>query len=189
MQGVDQDAGIVLADGAHNLGGCRQVARIGPVRKLKADEDAKRPGEVAEARKSCRGPLAIRVGQLGNDQTGTELGRGLQHRNEALGLQCRVHAEQLDVEHLEPGGMQPCLGFLHQEPVVRQIVQRLVGRHPRQAQADVSITGARRHIDHLRRGQRQHRQVRERVDVYHGLFPMFALRPRLLLVLLPTCPC
>ncbi len=69
-----------------------------------------------------------------------------------------------------------------------QIVQRLVRRHPRQAQADVSIAGTRRHIDHLRRRQRQHRQVRERVDVYHGLFPMFAQdRPCIALLLSRCC--
>ncbi len=87
MQGVDQDAGIVLADGAHDFGGCRQVARVGPMRKLQADEDAKRLGEIAQPRKARGGPLAIRVGQLGNDQSGPKLGRGLQHRNEALGLE------------------------------------------------------------------------------------------------------
>jgi hypothetical protein len=58
-----------------------------------------------------------------------------------------------------------------------QIVERLIGRHACQTQADVPIAGARRHIDHLWRRQRQHRQVRERVDVYHGLFPMFAQDP------------
>jgi hypothetical protein len=84
---VDQDAGIVFADGTHDFGGSRQVARVGPMRKFQADEDAKRFGEVAEASKSRRGALAIGVGQLGNDETGTELGGGFQHRNEALGLQ------------------------------------------------------------------------------------------------------
>ena len=87
MQDVDQDAGIVLADGAHDFGGCRQVARIGPVRKLQADEDAERLGEVAQPREARGGPLAIRVGQLGNDPPGPKLGRGLQLRNEALGLE------------------------------------------------------------------------------------------------------
>ena len=93
---------------------------------------------------------------------------GLELRNEIFRLERGIHAEELAVVHGDAGGGEPRLRFLHQRPVARQVVQHLVRRDPRHPQAHVAVAGARGHVDDLRRRQRQHRQVRERVIVLHG---------------------
>ena len=89
--------------GPHDADGLRERARFGPMRKLEAHEDAELVREVAQPREPRRRALAVGIGQLRDDILRAELGRGFELGHEMLGLDRRIHAEELDVEDRDAG--------------------------------------------------------------------------------------
>ena len=116
----------------------RKIARLGPVRQFQAHEDAARLRKIAEPRERVDLPLAVRVGQLRDDVMRAEFRGRVELRNEILGLERRVHPEELGVMHRDAGVGEPRLRRLHQRAVARKVVEHLVGRHACHAQAHVS---------------------------------------------------
>ncbi len=100
------------------------------------------PSGLRQIAKPCEpvgGATAVRIRKLGDDVTRAELRRRLELGNELLGLERRVHAEELDVVHAHARSGHPGFGRLHQGPIARQVVQRLGGGDAGHAQADIAI--------------------------------------------------
>jgi hypothetical protein len=137
---------VASIDGTHDSFGGGEVAGLGPMRKLEAHEDSQRLREIAQPREPRGRALTVRIGKLGDDMPRLELGGRIEDRHEALRVERGVHAKELHVVHLHSRVREPRLGLLHQRAVVREVVQRLPGRHPREAKAHIAIAGAR-HVD------------------------------------------
>ena len=98
---------------------------------------------------------------------GAELGRRSENGRIAPRVVVGPHSRELDVKHADAGVREPGLRLPHEHAVVGERVQRLVRRHPVQAQPDVLVAGAGRGLDQLRRGQRQRAQMSEGEFVLH----------------------
>ncbi len=162
---------LLAIDRAHDTSRLGEIAGLRPVREFEAHENPARLREIAQARETIDLSLALGVRKLGDDVPRAELGRRVELGKKSLGLERRIHPEELDVVNRDAGIGKPRLGRLHQRLVAGEIVEHLVGRDARHPQTDVPIAGARRDVDELRRRQRQRGQVRERVVVLHGPGP------------------
>ena len=135
--------------------------------KFEAHENPEGFREIAKAREALGLSLEIGVRQLGDYIGCTELDRGIELGSEVFRLELLVHPKEFDIEYVKTCIVEPGLRLPHQNAISREIVERFLGGDPSHPKARMAIALAFGDLDHLRRRERQHRQVGERVVVFH----------------------
>ncbi|MCY1449304.1 hypothetical protein D9M71_660320 [compost metagenome] len=162
MEGIHQHTPVGAVSIGHHPHGLAQVTHISPRHELQMRMNAIPRRQIAQRSKALGQARFIRVVASHQQFGAAQLGTHRQNRLEIGHASFRFQPQDLQVEYLDAGVAQACLGLPAQVGIghQREMLLLLGGRH--QAQANVAVTGAGGCLDHVRRGKLKHRQRRQR---------------------------